>query len=107
MQTITLVGTGYVGLGTGAYFAEMGNKVWCIDNDDQKVKKLNAGTIPIYEPSLKELVKKNTERNNLFFTTYIKKGIEKSQICFIAISTAEKMKDSGFEYYCIGRNNND
>lgn len=84
---ITIVGTGYVGLVTGACFSEMGNTVYCIDIDDGKVKDLTNGIIPIFEPGLEELVSKNVESNNLMFSTELNFGLKNSSICFIAVGT--------------------
>ena len=67
-MNITVIGTGYVGLVTGACFADVGNKVTCIDNDCGKIKLLQQGSIPIYEPGLEVLVKKNMDTGNLTFT---------------------------------------
>jgi UDPglucose 6-dehydrogenase len=84
---VTIVGTGYVGLVTGACFSEMGNIVHCIDIDKSKVDDLKNGIIPIYEPGLKELVTRNIENGNLFFSTELNDGLKNSDICFIAVGT--------------------
>lgn len=84
---ITIIGTGYVGLVTGACFSEMGNKVYCIDIDDGKVDDLKNGKVPIYEPGLQELVSRNYKNGNLFFSTQLKDGLDNSNICFIAVGT--------------------
>jgi UDPglucose 6-dehydrogenase len=84
---ICIIGTGYVGLVTGTCFAEVGHQVTCVDCDAEKVKLLNAGGIPIYEPGLEELVKKNREEGRLEFTTSTKEGVDRSDIIFIAVPT--------------------
>jgi UDPglucose 6-dehydrogenase len=84
---LTIIGTGYVGLVTGTCFAEVGHKVVCVDNDEAKVKTLKAGGIPIYEPGLEELIKKNTVAGRLSFTTSTVEGVEKSEVVFIAVPT--------------------
>jgi UDPglucose 6-dehydrogenase len=84
---LTIIGTGYVGLVTGACFAEVGHHVICVDNDPLKIQLLQAGGIPIYEPGLEELVKKNVASGRLSFTTSTAEGVEKSDIVFIAVPT--------------------
>jgi UDPglucose 6-dehydrogenase len=84
---LTIIGTGYVGLVTGTCFAEMGHQVICVDNDAAKVKTLNAGGIPIYEPGLEELVKKNAASGALRFTNSTAEGVEQSDVIFIAVPT--------------------
>jgi UDPglucose 6-dehydrogenase len=84
---ICIIGTGYVGLVTGTCFAEAGHEVACVDCDTAKVKLLNSGGIPIYEPGLDELVKKNRAEGRLSFTTSTKEGVDKSEIIFIAVPT--------------------
>jgi len=84
---LTLIGTGYVGLVTGTCFAEVGHHVVCVDNDAAKVKLLQSGGIPIYEPGLEELVKKNVAAGRLSFTNSTAEGVEKSEVIFIAVPT--------------------
>jgi UDPglucose 6-dehydrogenase len=84
---IGIIGTGYVGLVTGTCFAEVGHEVWCMDIDAHKISELNKGSIPIYEPGLKELVVRNSAENRLHFTTSMATTVEKAQIIFIAVGT--------------------
>jgi UDPglucose 6-dehydrogenase len=84
---LTIIGTGYVGLVTGACFSEMGNDVICVDTDESKIKKLRNGELPIYEPGLDSVVKRNIDDGRLRFTTDIKTGIDFSNVYFIAVGT--------------------
>jgi len=84
---LSIVGTGYVGLVSGTCFAEMGNTVYCVDTDVQKIDGLKKGQIPIYEPGLDDLVLANFKRGNLHFTTEIREALEKTDIIFIAVGT--------------------
>lgn len=84
---LTIIGTGYVGLVTGTCFAEVGHRVICVDNDDAKVKMLQGGGIPIYEPGLEEMVKKNVAAGRLSFTNSTAEGVANSDIIFIAVPT--------------------
>jgi UDPglucose 6-dehydrogenase len=84
---ISIIGSGYVGLVTGACFADVGHHVICVDNDSEKVKQLKAGEIPIYEPGLEEMIHRNVSAQRLQFTGNIQEAVERSQIIFIAVPT--------------------
>ena len=84
---ITVVGTGYVGLVSGACLAEVGNDVLCVDVDAGKIKMLNDGGIPIYEPGLEEMVKRNRDAGRLAFTTDVERGVDHGTVQFIAVGT--------------------
>jgi UDPglucose 6-dehydrogenase len=86
---IAVIGTGYVGLVAGACFAESGNDVICVDKDGAKVRTLRAGRMPIYEPGLEELVRRNRHENRLTFTTTLPKAVRSSSIVFIAVGTPQ------------------
>jgi UDPglucose 6-dehydrogenase len=86
-MNICIVGVGYVGLVTGTCFAEFGNTVICVDEDEKKIKSLQKGVIPIYEPGLEEMVKKNHSAGRLLFTTDVADAVEKSLAVFIAVGT--------------------
>jgi len=86
-MNLTIIGTGYVGLVTGTCFADVGHQVTCVDNDAAKVEVLQRGGIPIFEPGLDELVKKNVQAGRLSFTSSTAEGVEKSDVIFIAVPT--------------------
>src|SRR5574344_2007946 len=86
---ICVIGTGYVGLVVGTCLAEMGNNVVCVDKDKNKLKKLNSGIIPIYEPGLDELIKVDASEGRLKFTDDLNNAVKKSLVCFIAVGTPQ------------------
>ena len=87
---ICMIGTGYVGLVSGVCFSDLGNSVYCVDKDKDKIDFLNKGKVPIYEPGLDELIKKNFKQKRLFFTTDLKLAVQKSDIVFICVGTPTK-----------------
>jgi len=87
MKKITIIGTGYVGLVTGTCFADLGNKVTCVDIDEEKIATLNSGVVPIYEPGLKEMIARNSKAGRLSFTSSYKEGLEEAEFVFIAVGT--------------------
>ncbi|MGI8906424.1 MAG: UDP-glucose dehydrogenase family protein [Candidatus Sumerlaeaceae bacterium] len=89
-MNVCVVGTGYVGLVTGVVFADLGNDVICVDKDETKVARLNDGIMPIYEPGLEEMVKRNVEEKRLTFTTDLGEGVRRSGVLFIAVGTPPK-----------------
>lgn len=86
---ISIVGSGYVGLVTGACFADVGHNVICVDNDPRKIDALQAGRLPIYEPGLEEVIHRNVSAQRLRFSGSIKEGVDNSQIVFIAVPTPQ------------------
>ncbi len=84
---IAVIGTGYVGLVTGACFAETGATVHCVDIDEEKINKLNQGIVPIYEPGLDTMIERNRKKNRLFFTTEIKEALKDAEAAFICVGT--------------------
>ena len=84
---LCMIGTGYVGLVSGACFADLGNNVWCVDKNVKKINMLNDNKIPIYEPGLQEVVTKNYKSGRLKFTTNLKKAVQDSELIFICVGT--------------------
>jgi len=89
-MNICVIGTGYVGLVTGVIFADLGNDVTCVDKIKEKIDSLNKGIMPIYEPGLEEMVKRNVVDNRLFFSTDLHGAVEKAEIIFICVGTPSK-----------------
>jgi UDPglucose 6-dehydrogenase len=86
-MNISIIGSGYVGLVTGACLAELGNKVICADNDKKKISRIKAGIVPIYEPGLEELIIRNVKKGRLYFSSDIKGAVKRTEIIFIAVGT--------------------
>ncbi len=86
-MNITIVGTGYVGLVTGTTLAELGNTVFCVDIDAQKVERMKQGVVPIYEPGLEEIFLRNIQAQRLFFTTDLKEALDQSEVIYLALPT--------------------
>ena len=99
---IAVVGTGYVGLVTGTCFAEAGNDVICVDIDEAKVAQMEAGKIPIYEPGLEHLFKRNIKEGRITFTTDLKKGIDNAEVIFLALPTPPGEDGSADLSYILG-----
>tara|TARA_Y100001970_G_C14207817_1_gene845094 strand:- start:265 stop:1563 length:1299 start_codon:yes stop_codon:yes gene_type:complete len=91
---LCMIGTGYVGLVSGACFADLGNEVICVDKDKNKINKLNSGFVPIYEPGIEELVKRNKAQKRLNFSSNISDSIKKSDIIFICVGTPTNKKNN-------------
>src|SRR5215204_497195 len=99
---IAVVGTGYVGLVAGACLAETGNDVICVDKDPAKVRALQRGRIPIYEPGLEEMVRRNKTEKRLTFTTALARGVRQSQVIFIAVGTPQDEDGSADLKHVLG-----
>ena len=93
---ITMIGTGYVGLVTGTCFAEFGHHVICVDKVSEKIEKLKQGTIPIYEPGLEALVKKNVDNGHLSFTTDLAEAVASAEAVFLAVGTPSSRRGDGY-----------
>jgi UDPglucose 6-dehydrogenase len=110
---IVIVGSGYVGLVTGACFSEVGIDVVCVDIDSKKINNLNQGILPIYEPGLEEMVSRNTKKGRLHFTTNLAEAIQDAEVVFIAVGTPPDEDGSADLKYVIavarecGKNMND
>jgi len=87
---LCMIGTGYVGLVSGVCFSDLGNTVYCVDKDKKKIDLLNSGIVPIYEPGLEEILKKNFKQKRLIFTSDLKKAVKNSDIIFICVGTPTK-----------------
>ena len=101
---ISVIGTGYVGLVTGTCFADSGNDVWCVDIDPKKIEKLNQGEVPIYEPGLDELIKRNVAADRLKFTTDLATAVQLTRIIFICVGTpprADSSPDMQYVYAAV------
>jgi len=98
-MNLAVVGTGYVGLVAGTCFAESGNDVICVDIDEQKIASLKAGNVPIYEPGLEEMVRRNAEEQRLSFSMDLEEAVKKSSIIFVAVGTPQGVNgDANLEY---------
>ena len=87
---LCMIGTGYVGLVSGVCFSDIGNTVYCVDKDQKKIDLLNKGIIPIFEPGLEEILKRNYKQKRLIFTSDLKKAVINSDIIFICVGTPTK-----------------
>src|SRR4051794_3623703 len=99
---LCVIGTGYVGLVTGACFAEIGNDVVCADIDANKIERLNAGEIPIFEPGLEDLVVRNRSAGRLSFTHVVADAIADAEVVFIAVGTPSR-GDGGADLSAVDR----
>ncbi|MHB9041644.1 MAG: UDP-glucose 6-dehydrogenase, partial [Melioribacteraceae bacterium] len=101
-MNISVIGTGYVGLVSGTCFAEMGNQVICADNNQEKLKKLKEGVVPIYEPGLEMLFKRNIEKKRIIFTDDLKKAVLESEMIFLCLPTPQDEDGSAELKYVLG-----
>ncbi len=89
MRRIAVIGTGYVGLVTGACFADLGNRVWCVDIDERKISKLKKGELPFFEPGLEEIVRRNQKAGRISFTLSYAEALKEAEFVFIAVNTPQ------------------
>ena len=94
---ICMIGTCYVGLVSGVCFSDVGNQVYCVDKDKKKIDLLNNGKVPIYEPGLEEILKKNHRQKRLIFTSDLKKAVDNSDVIFICVGTPTKKNSNSAE----------
>src|SRR5437763_17215412 len=99
---LSIIGSGYVGLVTGACFADVGHNVTCVDNNVHKIEILRAGRVPIYEAGLEELIHRNVAAHRLHFSGGIEEGVDNSQIVFIAVQ-APTQSDGSLDWSFIGK----
>ena len=90
---VAMIGSGYVGLVSGACFADFGHEVTCVDNDARKIELLNSGQIPIFEPGLAEITANNIENNRLRFSTDLNAAVRDAEVVFIAVGTPSRRGD--------------
>ena len=95
-MNITMIGTGYVGLVTGTCFAEFGHFVTCVDKIEDKISRLQEGIIPIYEPGLEEMVRKNSAEGRLLFTTDMAQAVPEADAVFLAVGTPSSRRGDGY-----------
>jgi UDPglucose 6-dehydrogenase len=94
---LCIIGTGYVGLVSGVCFSDVGNQVYCVDNNKKKIDLLNIGKVPIYEPGLEEILKRNHRQKRLIFTSDLKKAVDNSDVIFICVGTPTKKNSNSAE----------
>jgi len=94
---LCMIGTGYVGLVSGVCFSDVGNQVYCVDKNKKKIDLLNNGKVPIYEPGLEEILKKNLRQKRLIFTSDLKKAVDNSDVIFICVGTPSKKNSNSAE----------
>jgi UDPglucose 6-dehydrogenase len=94
---LCIIGTGYVGLVSGVCFSDVGNQVYCVDNNKKKIDLLNNGKVPIYEPGLEEILKRNHRQKRLIFTSDLKKAVDNSDVIFICVGTPTKKNSNSAE----------
>ena len=92
-MNITIIGTGYVGLVSGICFAEFGFNITCVDKEIKKIQKLQDGKVPIYEPGLEAILKRNIDANRITFTTELESSVRNADIVFIAVGTPSRRGD--------------